>query len=143
MKYDIIFSADASRKEELIKLIRKYRFGLSALQIAATENTALYINLFTGLRIKSLAEGCMGGYLQIAQLAEQHDAAMIILLFDPALMRLDSPGILTLLKSCYLKNIPLANNCATAEFILERYLDRQMVFQNRVWEMAPAHGQAA
>lgn len=138
MKYDIIFSADASKKEDLIKLVRKYRFGLSALNIAATENTALYINLFTGLRIKSLAEGLTGGYEQIARFAEQHEAAILVLLFDPALMRLDKPGVLALLKSCFITNIPLANNIATAEFILERYLDKQMVFESRQHEPASA-----
>jgi methylglyoxal synthase len=135
-KYDIIFSADASKKGELIKIIRKYRFGLSALQIAATESTALYTKLLTGLSVNSLADGMEGGYLQIARYVENHEAEMVIFLFDPLSMRLDEPGVQILLKSCFIYNVPLANNMATAEFILERYLEKQLVVQNRFSQLS-------
>jgi methylglyoxal synthase len=135
-KYDVIFSADAAKKGDLIQIIRKYRFGLSALQLAATESTALYTKLFTGLRVNSLADGLTGGYLQIAQYVENHKSEMVIFLFDPSSLHLDEPGVQTLLKSCFIYNVPLANNRATAEFILERYLEKQLVVQSRFGELS-------
>lgn len=136
-KYDILFSADASKKGELIEIMRKYRFGLSTLQIAATENTAIYTKLLTGLPIKSLADGMTGGYLQIAQYVESHETGMVIFLFDPSSIRLNEPGVLRLLKCCFVSNIPFANNRATAEFIIERFMEKQLVIQNRFHELVP------
>lgn len=136
-KYDIVFSADAYRKGDLIEIVRKYQFGLSALRMAATESTALYTTLLTGLRLESLQDGAGGGYLQIAKMVESHEAVMVVFLFDPSSMRLNEPGVQALLRSCYIFNVPLANNRATAEFILERLLEKQLVIQNRCPELTP------
>jgi len=138
-KYDIIFSADASKKGDLLEIIKKYRFGLSFLKMAATESTALYIKLMTGLSVESLADGTSGGYVQISKHVESMDTRIVIFLFNPCSMQLDDPGIKTLLKSCFIFNVPLANNRATAEFVLERFLERQMVIQSRCPEASSVY----
>jgi methylglyoxal synthase len=135
-KYDIIFSADESNKDDLVEIIKKYRFGLSGLKMAATESTASHISLMTGLSVKSLMDGKTGGYIQIAQYIKSCDVRMFIFLFNPCSMHLDEPGVGVLLKSCYIFNVPLANNKATAEFILERFLEKQLVIQWRCPEMS-------
>jgi len=133
-KYDIIFSAHDSKKMELAEIIRKYRQGLSAFSVAATASTAQYIRHTTLLSVGLLNDGASGGYLQIAKLVE--DVRMVVFLFDPASMHLDELGVKILLKSCAVSNIPLANNKTTAEFILERFFEKQLVIQSRYPEMA-------
>ena len=135
-KYDIIFSAHDSKKMELAEIIRKYRQGLSAFSVAATASTAQYIRQTTLLSVGLLNDGASGGYLQIAKLVEKEDVRMVVFLFDPASMHLDELGVKILLKSCAVSNIPLANNKTTAEFILERFFEKQLVIQSRYPEMA-------
>ena len=60
---------------------------------------------------------------------------MIVFLFDPASMHLNEIGINALMKSSCTSNIPFANNKITAEFILERYFEKQYIMKYRFPEL--------
>jgi methylglyoxal synthase len=78
-----------------------------------------------------LKESASGGYLHIAHLIANHDIKIVICLCDPCMINIDDSGMGVLLQACTVHNVPLANNIATAEFILERYLEKQMATRYR------------
>jgi len=132
-KYDIAITAHGSKSEDLVNLIRKYRNDLAELSIVATPDTASVIQRNTGLPVGLLKESISGGYLHIAQLIANHDIKMVIFLCDFSLINVDE-SIGAMLQACTLYDVPLANNIATAEFILERYLEKQMAIKYRTPE---------
>ena len=125
-KFDLAITAHDSKKEEVGRLIEKYRQGMTKLSIVATMNTSLAIKQITGLDTYRLGNGAIGGYLQMAKLVAEHDVKMVVFLQDPLSINLDELGIRLLLQACSINNVPLASNFITAEFILHRYLEKEM-----------------
>lgn len=130
-RYDIAITADSGKEREVVDLVSKYRDGLAELSIVATMETALIIRRDTGLQVGLLKESSDGGYFHIAQLVAHNDVKMVICLFNPGSINLDYPGMRMMLQLCTLHDIPMANNVATAEFIIERFLERQMATRYR------------
>jgi methylglyoxal synthase len=133
-KFDIALTAQDSKKFDLIKLIEKYRDGISQYSIVATMDTGLFIRRMTGLDMGLIECGSEGGYLQIAKLVTQNQLKMVVFLHDPSL-NLNEVGVRELLLACNTYNIPFANNVATAEFILHRFLEKEMAIHWRCPEI--------
>jgi len=132
-KYDIAITAQSSKSKDLVNLIRKYYYDLAELSIVATMDAAPIIQQNTGLHVGLLEESNLGGYLHIAQLIANHDIKLVIFLCDLSLIKIeDSVG--AMLRACTIYDVPLANNIATAEFILERYLEKKMATRYRIPE---------
>jgi methylglyoxal synthase len=138
LKFDIAFTAQNSKKLDLVDLVEKYRDGISQYSIVATMDTGLFIRRMTGLDMGLIECGSKGGYLQIAKLITQNKLKMVVFLHDPSL-NLNEVGVRELLLACNIHNIPFANNVATAEFILHRFLEKEMATQWRCPEILPNH----
>jgi methylglyoxal synthase len=123
--FDIGLTAQKSKKWELANLIEKYRDGICQHSIAATSDTGLLINSLTGIRVGLLSAGSEGGHVQMARLVSNNNLRMVIFLHDSKLS-LDDYGVILLLQACCEYNIPFANNITTAEFILHRFLEKEM-----------------
>jgi len=123
--YDIALMAQKSKIRELVSLVRKYHNGIAKQSVVATLDTGLAIKSMTGIDIELLSCGFEGGYFQLAGLVNTGNLRMVIFLHNPQLS-LEDPGILELLRSCNVRNIPFANNMTTAEFILHRFLEKEM-----------------
>ncbi len=138
LKFDIAFTAQDSKKLDVINLIEKYRDGISQYSIVATMDTGLFIRRMTGLDMGLIEYGSKGGYLQIAKLVTQNKLKMVVFLHDHSL-NLNEVGVRELLLACNIHNIPFANNVATAEFILHRFLEKEMAIHWRCPEILPNH----
>ena len=123
--YDIALTAQSSKIRDMVILVQKYRDGIAKQSVVATLDTGLAIRSMTGIDMRVLPSGFEGGYLQLARLVSAGSLRMVIFLHDP-LLRLDDPGITEFLRSCNVQNIPFANNLTTAEFILHRFLEKEM-----------------
>lgn len=123
--FDIALTAQNSKIRELVAIVQKYREGIAKNSIIATLETGLVIKSMTGIDLNLLPCGPEGGYLQLAGLVNSGNLRMVIFLHDP-LIRLDDPGVAEFLRSCNMQNIPFANNMTTAEFILHRFLEKEM-----------------
>ncbi len=134
--YDIALTAQNTKIRDLVNLVRKYYDGITRHSLIATLDTGLAIKSVTGLDLKLLSRGHEGGYLQLARLVNSDNIKMVIFLHDP-LLCLDDPGIVEFLSSCNIQNIPFANNINTAEFILHRFLEKEMAISWRCPEARP------
>lgn len=123
-KFDIALTAQNSKKWDLVRLIEKYRNGIVRHSIVTTLDTGLFIESMTGISVALLLGGTEGGYAQIARLVSSDNLKLVIFLHDSCL-NLKDPGITALLKACSIQNIPFANNTATAEFVLHRFLEKE------------------
>ena len=123
--YDIALTAQNSRIRDMVALVEKYRDGITKHSVVATLDTGLVIKSVTGIDLKVLPSGLEGGYLQLAGLVNTGNVRMVVFLHDP-LLNLDNPGVIELLRSCNMQNIPFANNMTTAEFIMYRFLEKEM-----------------
>jgi len=134
--YDIALTAQASKIRDLVTLVQKYRDGIARHSVIATLDTGLAIKSMAGIEMQFLSSGFEGGYLQLARLVNAGSIRMVIFLHDP-LLRLDDPGIAEFLRSCNVQNIPFANNMTTAEFILHRFLEKEMATSWRCPDLRP------
>lgn len=123
--YDIAFTAQTFKIRDIVALVQKYRDGIVKHSLVATLDTGLALNSAAGIDLKLLRDGDDGGYMQMADLVENGKIRMVIFLHDPKL-GLDNPGIMKLLRACNRQDIPFANNMTTAEFIIYRFLEREM-----------------
>ena len=122
--YDIALTARNSKIWELVSLVQKYHEGIVKHSVVATLDTGLVIRSMTGIDVSLLSRGAEGGYLQLARMVNTGNLRMVIFLHDSSLCLTD-PGIIELLRSCNVQNIPFANNITTAEFILYRFLEKE------------------
>jgi methylglyoxal synthase len=123
--FDIALTAQDSKKDALIYLVRKYHEGIGKLSVVATLDTGLFIKNATGIDMSLLSCGSGGGYLQMARLVNEGRLRVVIFLHDH-MLSLNDTGIMELLQACNVQNIPFANNLTTAEFILHRFLEKEM-----------------
>jgi|GEM_PF-2538705 len=134
--FDIALTAEKSKKWELIRLIEKYREGIRQYSVVATLDTGLLISSLTGICVGLLSGGTDGGYYQMAKLVRNDKLKIVIFLHNSELNLADG-GIIALLQACSIHNIPFANNVATAEFILHRFLEKEMATYWRCPEIRP------
>jgi len=136
--YDMALTAQASKIPDLVTLVQKYRDGIAKHSVVATLDTGQAIKSVTGIDMDFLPSGFEGGYLQLAMLVNTGCVRMVVFLHDP-LIRLDDPGVAELLRSCNVQNIPFANNMTTAEFILHRFLEKEMATSWRCPDLRSDH----
>jgi methylglyoxal synthase len=136
--YDIALIAQNSKIWDLATVVQKYRDGIANHSVVATLGTGLVIKSMTGIEMSILSSGSEGGYLQLARMVNTGNLRLAIFLHDP-LLCLDDPGIMEFLRSCNVQNIPFANNVTTAEFILHRFLEKEMATSWRCPDTRPEY----
>jgi methylglyoxal synthase len=134
--FDMALTAQNSKIRDLVTLVQKYHDGIAKHSVITTLDSGPVIRNMTGIDLDLLPRGCEGGYLRLARLVNSGNLRMVIFLHEP-LLRLDDPGILDLLRSCNIQNIPFANNMSTAEFILHRFLEKEMAASWRCPDTRP------
>ena len=72
----------------------------------------------TGLAIKRMKSGPLGGDQQIGSMIAEGKLDLIIFLRDPLTAQPHEPDVSALLRLCDVQNIPLATNIASAEIMM-------------------------
>lgn len=118
----IALIAHDAKKAELIKWVKKNRDILSKHFLCGTGHTGKLINEQVGLPVKIYNSGPLGGDQQISSRIVEGEVDFVIFLWDPLKSQPHDPDVKALLRIAVLYNIPIANNLATADFIINSSL---------------------
>lgn len=114
----IALIAHDNMKESLIEWCAEHAQLLSRHFLCGTGTTARLINERTGLPVTPYLSGPLGGDQQIgAKVAEGH-IDIIVFFSDPLTAQPHDPDVKALLRIAQVYDIPIANNRATADFII-------------------------
>ncbi|MBS3994754.1 MAG: methylglyoxal synthase [Alkaliphilus sp.] len=115
---NIALIAHDKKKELIVQFALAYRDTLAKYNLVATGTTGKLIQEATGLNIRKVKSGPLGGDQQIGAEVAVDKIDLIIFFRDPLTAQPHEPDILALLRLCDVYRIPLATNIATAEILL-------------------------
>lgn len=116
----IALIAHDKKKDAMIELAVRYKEVLSAHELCATGTTGTLVMGETGLPIKRMKSGPLGGDQQIGSMIAEGKLDMVIFLRDPLTAQPHEPDVSALLRLCDVQNIPLATNVKSAQIMLDR-----------------------
>jgi len=136
---NIALIAHDTKKEELGDWAYKNREILKGHFLSGTGTTAKLITQRTGLPVRGYNSGPLGGDQQIGARIVEGRVDFMIFFWDPLAAQPHDPDVKALLRIAVLYDIPVANNRATADFLLtSTYMDqaytRRVLNYNRAIE---------
>lgn len=115
---NIALIAHDNKKQELIDWVKQYIDILSKHKLYGTGTTARMIHDNTGLTIKGFNSGPLGGDQQIGAKIVEGVIDFIVFFSDPLSAQPHDPDVKALLRIAQVYDIPIANNRASADFMI-------------------------
>lgn len=138
----IALIAHDNKKHELIEWCAANKELLSRHFLCGTGTTAKMITEQTGLPVRGYNSGPLGGDQQIGAKIVEGQVDFVVFFSDPLTAQPHDPDVKALLRIAQVYDIPIANNKATADFMItSRYMDDEyehqvMNFKRNVEERA-------
>ena len=114
----IALIAHDSKKKELVQWTERNKEILKSHFLCGTGTTARLITEQTGLPVKGFNSGPLGGDQQIGSRIVEGNVDFVVFFWDPLESQPHDPDVKALLRIAVVYDIPIANNLATADFIL-------------------------
>ncbi len=114
----IALIAHDGKKQELVKWAERNKEILKNHFLCGTGTTARLISEQTGLPVKGYNSGPLGGDQQIGSRIVEGGVDFVVFLWDPLESQPHDPDVKALLRIAVVYDIPIANNLATADFLL-------------------------
>lgn len=122
----IALVAHDGKKQELVQWAEKNKEILKNHFLCGTGTTARLVSEKTGLPVKGYNSGPLGGDQQIGCRIVEGNIDFVIFLWDPLESQPHDPDVKALLRIAAVYDIPIANNLATADFLLaSSYMDKE------------------
>ena len=115
---NIALIAHDGKKAEMIEWCAKHKELLSPHFLCGTGTTARMITERTGLPVRGYNSGPLGGDQQIGAKVVEGQVDLIIFFSDPLTAQPHDPDVKALLRIAQVYDIPIANNKATADFLM-------------------------
>ena len=138
----IALIAHDGKKQELIAWCERNKEILQRHFLCGTGTTARLIAEKTGLPVKGYNSGPLGGDQQIGSRIVEGNIDFVVFFWDPLAAQPHDPDVKALLRIAQVYDIPMANNKATADFLLRSSLmdteyDHNIInFNKRIKERA-------
>jgi methylglyoxal synthase len=120
---NIAVIAHDGKKPEMVAFLLKNKNKIKGANIVATGTTGTHAEN-AELQVKKLLSGPMGGDAQIAALVATKGLDLVFFFRDPLGKHPHEPDVQMLMRLCDVHNVPLATNPATAQLLLDGYLNR-------------------
>ena len=117
-KKNIALIAHDNKKADLIEWCEQNKDILTQHFLCGTGTTARMITDKTGLPVKGYNSGPLGGDQQIGAKVVEGQVDFIIFFSDPLTAQPHDPDVKALLRIAQVYDIPIANNKATADFMI-------------------------
>lgn len=141
----IALIAHDTKKNELVEWVESNKDILKGHFLCGTGTTARLIVDRTGLPVKAYNSGPLGGDQQIGSRIVEGNIDFVIFFWDPLEAQPHDPDVKALLRICAVYDIPVANNRATADFLItskymnedyeRKVLNYNMIIQKRLKEI--------
>lgn len=123
---NIALIAHDSKKRELIAWCEKNKEVLKQHFLCGTGTTARMITDATGLPVRGYNSGPLGGDQQIGAKIVEGKVDFVVFFSDPLAAQPHDPDVKALLRIAQVYDIPIANNKATADFMItSKYMDTE------------------
>ena len=123
---NIALIAHDNKKKDLIAWCEKNKEILKRHFLCGTGTTARLITDKTGLPVRGYNSGPLGGDQQIGAKVVEGKIDFIIFFSDPLTAQPHDPDVKSLLRIAQVYDIPIANNKATADFMItSKYMDTE------------------
>lgn len=123
---NIALIAHDQKKRELIDWCQEHREVLAKHFLCGTGTTARMITDSTGLPVKGYNRGPLGGDQQIGAKIVEGKIDFVIFFSDPLTAQPHDPDVKALLRIAQVYDIPIANNKASADFMItSSYMDQE------------------
>ena len=121
---NIALIAHDNKKQELIEWCTENKEILEHHFLCGTGTTAKMVSERTGLPVRGFNSGPLGGDQQIGARIVEGRIDIVIFFSDPLTAQPHDPDVKALLRIAQVYDIPIANNRATADFIITSpYMD--------------------
>ena len=114
----IALVAHDNMKPVLIRWCRDNKAVLKNHWLCGTGTTARLISDYTGLEVTGYKSGPLGGDQKIGTMISEGELDMIIFFSDPLTAQPHDPDVKALIRIAQVYDIPIANNKATADYII-------------------------
>ncbi len=141
----IALIAHDSKKQGMIEWVKEHKDILKNHFLSGTGTTAKLISEMTDLPVRAYNSGPLGGDLQIGTKIVEGNIDFVIFFWDPLESQPHDPDVKALLRIAAVYDIPIANNRATADFLISsRYMNEEYerkvlnynkIISNRINEM--------
>ena len=121
----IALIAHDDKKDDLLQFVTNHRLTFSRFKLFGTGTTARIIAEGTGLVVRRMLSGPLGGDQQIGAAIAEDNVLAVFFFRDPLTAQPHEPDVSALLRICDVHDVPLATNVSSATALCD-WLERRI-----------------